>query len=57
MTIVLFSRCFYDANDKSDFPVAMRDCLQVGFDNKFYEDFYHVIVQARVVSDPPSSAY
>ena len=56
MTIVLFSRCFYDANDKSDFPVSMRDCLQVGFDNKFYEDFYHVIVQARVVFDPTSSA-
>ena len=26
----------------------MRDCLQLGFDGKFYEDFYSVVVQVRV---------
>ena len=29
VTIVLFSRCFYDATDRSQFPEKMQDCLQV----------------------------
>ena len=30
VTIVLFSRCFYDANDRCQFPEKMQDCIQVG---------------------------
>ena len=29
VTIVLFSRCFYDATDRNQFPEKMQDCLQV----------------------------
>jgi hypothetical protein len=29
VTIVLFSRCFYDAVDRSQFPEKMQACIQV----------------------------
>ena len=29
VTIVLFSRCFYEAEDRSAFPKAMRECVLV----------------------------
>lgn len=45
MTIVLFSRCFYNARDKSEFPPEMFECLQMDRDGRFYEDFYRVVVQ------------
>ena len=51
VTIVLFSRCFYKAKDKSEFPERMRDCLQSGYDNSFYEDFYRVVVQNERFDD------
>ena len=45
VTIVLFSRCFYDATDRCQFPEKIQDCLQAGYNGKFYEDFYRVVVQ------------
>lgn len=45
VTIVLFSRCFYKAKSKEDFPQRMRDCLQIGPNGDIYEDFYSVVVQ------------
>ena len=47
VTIVLFSRCFYDAKSKEEFPEHMRECVQTGFNGRFYEDFYRVVVQVR----------
>ena len=29
VTIVLFSRCFYEAEDRSAFPKAMQECVLV----------------------------
>lgn len=50
VTIVMFSRCFYDAKDKSEFPQRMLDCLQTSADDgSFYEDFYRVVVQVRIL--------
>ncbi|CAG2207427.1 DEPDC5 [Mytilus edulis] len=40
VTIVLFSRTFYEAQYIEEFPVFMRDCLQVDYMGRFYEDFY-----------------
>ena len=45
VTIVLYSRCFYHATSIDEFPERMRDCLQMGYNNCFYEDFYRVVVQ------------
>ena len=39
VTIVLFSRCFYKAQSKDDFPERMQECLQEN-NGCFYEDFY-----------------
>jgi hypothetical protein len=51
VTIILFSRCFYAAKDKSQFPERMQDCLQIGYNNCFYEDFYRVVVQNERFDD------
>lgn len=40
VTIVVFSRVFYKAKKLEEFPEAMRECLQIDFKNRFYEDFY-----------------
>ena len=45
VTIVLFSRVFYDVDSKHAFPKAMRECIQASVDGRFYEDFYRVVVQ------------
>ncbi|XP_070501407.1 GATOR complex protein Iml1 isoform X4 [Chironomus tepperi] len=45
VTIVLFSRTFYAAKSKDEFPVHMRDCLQMDYKGRFFEDFYRVAVQ------------
>jgi DEP domain-containing protein 5 len=34
VTIVLFSRCFYEANDRCKFPEKMQDCIQVSISQK-----------------------
>ena len=51
VTIVLFSRCFYKASSIREFPERMQDCLQVGYNNSFYEDFYRVVVQNERFDD------
>ncbi|XP_071550419.1 GATOR complex protein Iml1 isoform X2 [Panulirus ornatus] len=45
VTIVLFSRTFYKANNIDEFPPSMRECLQEDYKGRFYEDFYRVAVQ------------
>lgn len=45
VTIVLFSRTFYEAKSIEEFPEEMRDCLQQDYRGKFYEDFYRVAIQ------------
>ncbi|XP_013383589.1 GATOR complex protein DEPDC5 [Lingula anatina] len=45
VTIVMFSRTFYDAHSLEDFPESMRECIQQDYKGRFYEDFYRVVVQ------------
>ncbi|XP_017842450.2 LOW QUALITY PROTEIN: GATOR complex protein Iml1 [Drosophila busckii] len=45
VTIVLFSRTFYAAKSLDEFPLHMRDCLQLDYKGRYYEDFYRVAIQ------------
>lgn len=45
ITIILFSRTFYDAESLEEFPKEMRECLQLDYKNRFYEDCYRVAFQ------------
>ncbi|ESO91451.1 hypothetical protein LOTGIDRAFT_153895 [Lottia gigantea] len=45
VTIVLFSRTFYSVQSVEEFPEYLRDCLQVDYKGRIYEDFYRVVVQ------------
>ncbi|XP_077150292.1 GATOR1 complex protein DEPDC5 isoform X7 [Ranitomeya variabilis] len=47
VTVVLFSRTFYDAKSLDEFPEAHRNNATILQDHKgrFYEDFYKVVVQ------------
>jgi DEP domain-containing protein 5 len=45
VTIVLFSRTFYAAKSLDEFPPHMRECLQLDYKGRFYEDFYRVAIQ------------
>lgn len=45
VTIVLFSRTFYAAKSLDEFPAHMRDCLQLDYKGRYYEDFYRVAIQ------------
>lgn len=40
VTVVLFSRTFYDASDIHEFPCFMRSGLLRDYKGRFYEDFY-----------------
>nr|CAD7589464.1 unnamed protein product [Timema genevievae] len=51
VTIVLFSRTFYKANNLEEFPGYMRECLQQDYKGRFYEDFYRVAVQNERYDD------
>ncbi|XP_071577080.1 GATOR complex protein Iml1-like [Temnothorax nylanderi] len=51
VTIVLFSRTFYNATSLEEFPNHMRDCLQHDYRGRFYEDFYRVAVQNERFED------
>lgn len=51
VTIVLFSRTFYTAKSLDEFPLDMRDCLQVDYKGRFYEDFYRVAIQNERCDD------
>lgn len=45
ITIILFSRTYYEAESLEEFPKEMRECLQVDYKNRFYEDCYRVAFQ------------
>ncbi|WAR01740.1 IML1-like protein [Mya arenaria] len=45
VSIVMFSRTFYDAQSRDEFPPYMQDCLQQDHMGRFYEDFYRIVVQ------------
>lgn len=51
VTIVLFSRTFYAAKSLDEFPAHMRDCLQMDYKGRFYEDFYRVAIQNERCDD------
>ncbi|XP_046389719.1 GATOR complex protein Iml1 isoform X2 [Ischnura elegans] len=51
VTIVLFSRTFYKATNLEEFPHHMRECLQLDYKGRFYEDFYRVAVQNERYDD------
>nr|XP_040227207.2 GATOR complex protein Iml1 isoform X3 [Anopheles coluzzii] len=51
VTIVLFSRTFYSAKSLDEFPPHMRDCLQIDYRGRFYEDFYRVAIQNERCDD------
>ncbi|XP_064424153.1 GATOR1 complex protein DEPDC5 isoform X2 [Latimeria chalumnae] len=45
VTVVLFSRTFYDAKAIDEFPEVGRSSIQQDHEGRFYEDFYKVVVQ------------
>ncbi|XP_053383864.1 GATOR complex protein Iml1-like [Mercenaria mercenaria] len=45
VTIVMFSRTFYEAYSRDEFPQYMQECLQQDCMGRFYEDFYRIVVQ------------
>uniref|UniRef100_A0A2R5L6X3 DEP domain-containing protein n=1 Tax=Ornithodoros turicata TaxID=34597 RepID=A0A2R5L6X3_9ACAR len=51
ITIVLFSRIFYEVKSKDQFPKHMTECIQVDHKGRFYEDFYRVAVQNERIDD------
>ncbi|XP_058462915.1 GATOR complex protein Iml1 isoform X2 [Malaya genurostris] len=51
VTIVMFSRTFYAAKCLDEFPLHMRECLQVDYKGRFYEDFYRVAIQNERCDD------
>lgn len=51
VTIVLFSRTFYAAKSLEEFPPYMRECLQMDYKGRFYEDFYRVAIQNERCDD------
>ncbi|XP_064612475.1 LOW QUALITY PROTEIN: GATOR1 complex protein DEPDC5-like [Liolophura sinensis] len=51
VTIVLFSRTFFDAKSRDEFPRSMRDCVQQDYRGRFYEDYYRVVIQNERYED------
>ncbi|RUS89768.1 hypothetical protein EGW08_002471, partial [Elysia chlorotica] len=45
VTIVMFSRTYYNAKSFDEFPPAVRECLQIDCRGCIYEDFYRVVIQ------------
>nr|XP_058137698.1 GATOR complex protein DEPDC5 isoform X6 [Dasypus novemcinctus] len=45
VTVVLFSRTFYDAKSIDEFPEINRTSIRQDHKGRFYEDFYKVVVQ------------
>ncbi|XP_060048727.1 GATOR1 complex protein DEPDC5 isoform X2 [Erinaceus europaeus] len=45
VTVVLFSRTFYDAKSLDEFPESSRGSIRQDHAGHFYEDFYKVVVQ------------
>ncbi|XP_055630377.1 GATOR complex protein Iml1 isoform X2 [Toxorhynchites rutilus septentrionalis] len=51
VTIVMFSRTFYAAKSLEEFPLHMRECLQIDYKGRYYEDFYRVAIQNERCDD------
>lgn len=53
VTIVLFSRTYYEATNIEEFPERMRGCLNEDHTskNRYYEDYYRVALQNERVND------
>ena len=51
VTITLFSRVFYDAKSKDDFPGSTGDCIKLDHKNRYFEDFYRVVYQNECYED------
>uniref|UniRef100_A0A8C0VRD1 GATOR1 complex protein DEPDC5 n=1 Tax=Cyanistes caeruleus TaxID=156563 RepID=A0A8C0VRD1_CYACU len=45
VTVVLFSRTFYEAKSIDEFPEMHRASIRQDHEGRFYEDFYKVVVQ------------
>lgn len=51
VTIVFFSRTYYEASDINEFPPSMCDCLQKDSKGRYYEDYYRVAIQNERMED------
>jgi len=51
LTLTLFSRSFYDASSYDEFPKSMQKCVRKDCRGRFYEDFYHVVIQNERCDD------
>uniref|UniRef100_A0A4W6ECZ8 DEP domain containing 5, GATOR1 subcomplex subunit n=1 Tax=Lates calcarifer TaxID=8187 RepID=A0A4W6ECZ8_LATCA len=45
VTVVLFSRTFYNAKTIDEFPEILRGSIRQDHEGRFYEDFYRVVAQ------------
>ncbi|XP_017295083.1 GATOR complex protein DEPDC5 isoform X3 [Kryptolebias marmoratus] len=45
VTVVLFSRTFYNAKTLEEFPEILRGSIRQNHEGRFYEDFYRVVAQ------------
>ncbi|MEQ2294190.1 GATOR complex protein depdc5, partial [Ameca splendens] len=45
VTVVLFSRTFYNAKTLEDFPENLRGSIRQNHEGRYYEDFYRVVAQ------------
>ncbi|XP_013864451.1 DEP domain-containing protein 5 [Austrofundulus limnaeus] len=45
VTVVLFSRTFYNAKSLEEFPEILRGSIKQNHEDRFYEDFYRVVAQ------------
>ncbi|XP_055084696.1 GATOR complex protein DEPDC5 isoform X2 [Periophthalmus magnuspinnatus] len=45
VTVVLFSRTFYNAKSIEEFPEALRESIRQDHEGRFCEDFYRVVAQ------------
>ncbi|XP_034071492.1 GATOR complex protein DEPDC5 isoform X8 [Gymnodraco acuticeps] len=45
VTVVLFSRTFFNAKTVEEFPEILRGSIRQDHDGRFYEDFYRVVAQ------------
>ncbi|XP_076800550.1 GATOR1 complex protein DEPDC5-like isoform X1 [Clavelina lepadiformis] len=51
LTLVLFSRTFYETQSIEDFPENIRDAIRQDYRNVFYTDFYKCVVQMQRIDD------
>ncbi|KAL0965572.1 hypothetical protein UPYG_G00283080 [Umbra pygmaea] len=47
VTVVLFSRTFYNAKTLEEFPEILRGSISQDHEGRFYEDFYRVVAQTE----------